>query len=222
QSAGRLFQPQAIGNIRRHRLDLHADPAARDSALVAQLRDNALDGIGWNSESDTDRTAGRREDRGIDADDIAVDIESRATGIALVHWRVDLNEIVIRTCADIATARRYDTGRDGAAETKRITNRENPIADPRRSLREFHEREIVAIDLDQGEIGPRVALNHLCGISLAIIGGDLNFLGILHDVIICYGITVAGNEKARALAGDLFMASRCVRRAEALEETLER
>src|SRR5581483_2990343 len=37
QRAGRLLQTHAVGDIRRDRLDLHADPAARHRALVAKL-----------------------------------------------------------------------------------------------------------------------------------------------------------------------------------------
>ena len=52
----------------RHRLDLHADPAARDRALVLELGDDRLDGRGRDGEGDADRAARRREDRGVDAD----------------------------------------------------------------------------------------------------------------------------------------------------------
>src|SRR4030088_814858 len=56
-------------------------------------------------ECDTARAAGRREDRGIDADHIAVDVEGRPAGIALVHRCVDLDEVVIGAGADVAAAR---------------------------------------------------------------------------------------------------------------------
>ena len=79
--------------------------------------------------------------------------ESRAAGIAFVHRRIDLDEIVIGTGADIAAASRDDAGGDGAAEAERIAHRKHPIADARRSIGELHIGEVFAVDLDQGEVG---------------------------------------------------------------------
>src|SRR5262252_5371744 len=50
-----------------------------------------------------------------------------SAGIAFVDRCVDLNEIVIGTGADVAAARRNDTGRHGAAEPERIADGENPV-----------------------------------------------------------------------------------------------
>src|ERR1700728_3646942 len=153
QSAGGLLQSEAVGEVRGDRLYLHADPAAGDAALIAQLPDDALDRIGRDGEGDTDRTAGGREDRRVDADDVAIDVEGRATGIALVDRRVDLDEVVIGAGADIAAAGRDDAGRDSAAKSERIADREHPVADARRILAKLHVGEILAFDLDQGEVG---------------------------------------------------------------------
>ena len=89
----------------RHRLNLHADPAAGDRAVVAQLRHHRLHGLGRNVEGDADIAAGRREDRGVDADHVAVDVEGRTAGIALVDGRIDLDEVVIGAGADVTAAR---------------------------------------------------------------------------------------------------------------------
>ena len=89
---------------------------------------------------------------------------------------------LIRAGTDVAATRRDDAGRDGAAETKRIADRENPIADPRRTIREFHKREIAAVDLDESEISARVGADNLGTMGLAIVGGDLNVFRIVHDV----------------------------------------
>ena len=111
-------------------------------ALVLELSDDGLHGVGGNGEGDADRAAGRREDRGVDADHIAVDVEGRAAGIALVDRRVDLDEVVIRAGADVAAARRDDAGRHGAAEAERIADRDHPVADARRVVGKLHVREV--------------------------------------------------------------------------------
>ena len=100
-------------------------------AVSLQLRDDRLDGVGRNVEGDADSAAGRREDRGVDADHVAVDVEGRAAGIALVDGRIDLDEVVIGAGADVAAARRDDAGGDGAAEAERIADRDHPVADAR-------------------------------------------------------------------------------------------
>ena len=88
-----------------------------------------------NGEADADAAAGRREDRGVDADDLALRVEGRAARIAAVDRRVDLQEVVIGTGADVAAARRDDAGGHRAAEAEGIADRDHPIADARRRCR---------------------------------------------------------------------------------------
>src|SRR5581483_4541739 len=102
QSTLRLLQAEAVGDILGHRLDLHADPTARDRAMVLELTDDGLDRVGGDRKGNADGTAGRREDRRIDADHIAFGVERGTARIALVHGRVDLDEIVIGAGADVA------------------------------------------------------------------------------------------------------------------------
>src|SRR5438552_1830171 len=130
---------ETIGDVGRDRLDLHADPAARDAAFIAQLRDYTLHRVGRNCECDPDRTARRREDRGVDPNHVAVDVESRTAGIAFVHRCVDLNEIVVGTGADVAAARRDDTGGHGTAQPEGIADGKNPVTHSRSILGQIHE-----------------------------------------------------------------------------------
>ena len=59
KSALRFLEAQAIGDVWRYWLDLHADPAARDRAVLPELGDDAVDGVGRDREGDANRTAGR-------------------------------------------------------------------------------------------------------------------------------------------------------------------
>src|SRR5262249_38610543 len=103
-----VLHAEAAGDVGVHGLDLHADPATLDEALVLELRDHGLDRVGRNAEANADRATGRRDDRGVDGDHLAVGVERRSAGVALVDRRVDLDEVVIRTGAYVAAARRYD------------------------------------------------------------------------------------------------------------------
>ena len=68
---------------------------------------------------------------------------------SLVDRRIDLDEVVIRTGADIATARRHDAGCDGAAKTKRISDRKHPVANAWGLVRQLYIRKWTIFDLDQ-------------------------------------------------------------------------
>ena len=156
-----------------------------------------------NRERDADAAAGRRIDRGVDADHVAFGVERRTTRIALVHGRVDLDEIVIGTVADVAAHGRDDAGGHRAAEAEGIADREHPVADARLAVRQLGKREVrAALDLDQREVGARVGADHLGGVGLAVIGRDFDLAGAVDDVVVGDGIAVGGNEEAGALAHD--------------------
>src|SRR6202021_4100631 len=129
QRAFRLLQTEAVGNIGRDRLNLDTDPATAHRALVLELGNDASHGRSRDRERNADAAAGRRVDRGIDAHHLAFGVEGRTTRVALVHGRVDLDEIVIGAVTDVAAAGRYDAGRHRAAESEGIADREYPIAD---------------------------------------------------------------------------------------------
>src|SRR5664279_5206110 len=231
QRAFGLLEAETVGDVNRDRLNLDTDPAAADRALVLELRNHSLHGRGGNRKRDADAAARRRINRGVDAHDFAFGVEGRAAGIALVHGRVDLDEIIVRPIADIAAAGREDAGGDGAAEAERIADREHPVADPGFALRKLCEREArAAVDLDQRNVAARVGADHLRAVGLAVIGRDFNLVGAIDHVIVGDRITVGGNEEAGALTGHAPMSARAaaqtrrqaIRSAEAAEEALHR
>src|SRR5262249_62137724 len=65
ERAFRLLEAEAIGDLRRDRLDLHAQPGPIDEAMVLELGHDHLCGFGGDIESDTDRTTRRRENGGV-------------------------------------------------------------------------------------------------------------------------------------------------------------
>ena len=107
-----------------------SQPRATDAVLLERL-DDALHDVAGDGEADADAAARRREDRGVDADDLAFGVEGRAARVAAVDRRVDLQEVVIGARADVAAARRDDAGGHGAAEAERIADRDHPVADAR-------------------------------------------------------------------------------------------
>jgi hypothetical protein len=204
-----FLQAEAVGDIGGHWLDLHAEPAARDMAFLLELGHYHLRGVRWNVEANADRAARRRKDRGVHADHIAVDVKGRSARITLVDGCVDLHIVVVWPGTDVAAARRDDARRDSAAETERIADCDHPVADLRCMLGEFHKWEVlVAVDLNQGEIGLGVRADHFCGVDCAIIGRDLDRCGVINHVIVGHRVAVCRDEEARAFAGNGTMSPR--------------
>src|SRR4029077_16410160 len=197
-----LLKAEAIRDVLCDRLYLNADPATGHSPMLFKLGNNSADGVRRDRKGDTDRAARRREDGGIDTDHVAIGIECRPAGIPFVDRRIDLDEVVIRTGADIATARRHDAGCDGTAKTKRIANRKHPVANAWGLVRELYVREWTIFALDQRQIGARIGADYLGFVNLAIVSRDLNAFSFLDDVVVGDRIAISGDKEARALAGN--------------------
>ena len=188
-----------------------------------------------NGEGDADIAARRREDRRVHADHFAVHVEGRAAGIAAVHRRVDLQEVVVGAGADVAAFRRDDAGGHRAAEAERIADREHPLPDLRGLGGEGHILEAVAFDLQQRDVGALVLADQL-GVELAaVIHHDRVARAVCDDMRVGDEIAVIADEEARALAHALArmkrlasavavaaVIARPIGHAEAAEEFLQR
>jgi hypothetical protein len=82
----------------------------RFTALAAALGggDDDAHHVGGNGEADALRAAGAREDRGVDADQLAGHVDQRAAGIAGIDRRVGLDEELIVGDADLRARQRRD------------------------------------------------------------------------------------------------------------------
>src|SRR5215467_11956273 len=196
------LETEIVGDFGGDGLDLHADPAAADLAVVLELSNDRLHRRSRDGKGDAYRAARGGEDGGIDADHVAVDVEGRAAGIAFVDRRIDLNEVVVRTGPNVATTGRDDTRRHRAAEAERIADREHPVADARGLVREVDVGEVAAaLDLDQGDVGTRIGADHLGGVGLAVVSRDLDGVGLVDHVVVGHRIAISSDEEAGALPG---------------------
>ena len=128
-------------------------------------------------------------------DDIAIHVESRAAGIAFVDGCINLDEVVIRTGADVAATCRDDAIGDGAAKPERIADSKDQVANARGFVCEFDEREIAApVDFDQRNIRALVGANDFGGICFSVIGCDLDGLRLVDHMVVGHGISV-GTDK---------------------------
>src|SRR5690606_24306841 len=98
--------------------------------MLDQLVHDLPDHVDGNSEADADVAAGRTDDGGVDADQVAVQIHQRPARITGVDGSVGLNEVFIGLDAQAGTAQcADDTGGGRLSQPERIADRHDKIAD---------------------------------------------------------------------------------------------
>ena len=165
QHTARLVHTETFGNVVSHRLDADTQEAAPRLAELPQLINYPGSQFGRNGKADADRTAGRRNDRGVDADDLAIHVEQRPAGIAAVDGRIRLDEAVIRPGINVSVLGRNDADRHGATQAERVADGHDPIADARLfGIAELDCRQFFLgrIDLENGQVGLLVATDERC------------------------------------------------------------
>jgi hypothetical protein len=196
-------EAEALGDLGGHLLDAHAEPAAPRLAEFAQLRDDRPGGIGRHREGDADIAAGLREDRRVDADDVAGHVEQGAAGIAAVNGGIGLDVIVEGTGLDVAVLGRDDAGRHRAAEAERVADGHHRLADA--DLVGIGEVDRLQgprrLDAQHRHVDLAVAADQLGGQPGAVIEDDGDLVGAVDDVVV--GDDDAGgiDHKARAERG---------------------
>jgi hypothetical protein len=119
----------------------------------------------------------------------------------LIDRRIDLDEFVIAARRDVARTRRDDAGRHRAAKPERISYGDHPFADARRLVGDFDEFESrAAVDLEQRDIGLRIARHDPSWIGVAVVGLDRDRRAMLDHVVGGHRLAIGGDKKAGPLA----------------------
>ena len=115
----------------------------------------------------------------------------------MVHGGVDLHVVV--GAADVARERRHDAGGHGATETERIADRQNPLADAGRLIRELDDGErLLRLDLQKRDVGALIRARD-GGVDLfLIVEADLHLRRAVDHVTVCYDVAVRRDDEARA------------------------
>ena len=189
QGAARPLQPEAFGDLRRHVLELGAEPWTLDRGAAALGGGNHHPHhVRRDGEADALRAAGTRIDRGVDADQPAFEIDQGAAGISRIDRGVGLDEELIIGDADLgARYRRDDAVRHRLADAERVADRQHHVADLQLiGIAELqHGKSLVRVlDAQNGEVAALV-LEHDLGVELALVGErHLHFAGALDHVVI--------------------------------------
>src|SRR6185503_881695 len=110
QGAVGIAQTERLGDVRGYLLDQHAEPAAGDLTLLLELGEQLGGEVDRDSEADADAAAAAAEDGGVDADDLALEVDERTARVAGVDGDVGLDELVVARLTDEAALGADDTG----------------------------------------------------------------------------------------------------------------
>src|ERR1700748_3503138 len=128
---GRRTKAEALGDLRRHRLQLGAEPRPlhRLAAHLGRSHDHAHH-VGQNGKADALRNAGARIARGVDAGEPPGHVDQRAAGIAGVDRGIGLDEELVVGDADLrARQGRDDAVRHRLADAEGIADRDHDVTD---------------------------------------------------------------------------------------------
>jgi hypothetical protein len=95
----------------------------------------------------------------------AADVEGRTSRIALVHRRVDLDELIVAARRDVARPGRNESRPSRYRKPERVAHRDHPLPDARRLVGDFDRLESRAtIYLEQRNAGrsPRALPDRYC------------------------------------------------------------
>ena len=165
--------------------------------------------VDGNREADADVAAGARNDRRVDADELAVQVHERAARVARVDRRVGLNEVLERLTVEAAAPERADdAGRHAVREAERIADRHDVVADAqRRRIAERDARQVRGVDLQHREIRAFVRADDARREAAVLEQRDGDLVGVRDDVMVRQDVAVGGvDDDARARAFDLALA----------------
>ncbi|AEK60364.1 hypothetical protein CFU_0527 [Collimonas fungivorans Ter331] len=201
--AGAAVQAEALGQFGRDVLRFDADITAHHVAGIDDRFHHGLGGRHRHGETDPERTAGARIDRGVDADQVAVGVDQGAAGIAGVDRSIGLDEVLELVDAEMAaTQRRNDPHGHRLADPERIADRQHDVADAGLvSAAQRHRRQVRQLDLDHGQVGFRIGADYLGSSGAAVGQRHFDFVGGFHHMVIGQDITLGADDDARAQAG---------------------
>src|SRR5437899_11850237 len=96
--------------------------------LAFELWQDPLAEIGRNDAADTDIATRLAEDGGIDADDLAAHVQQRSARVSRIDGGIGLNEVIVRSRANLTSLGADNAGGDRVIEAERIANGQHPLA----------------------------------------------------------------------------------------------
>ena len=100
----------------------------------------------------------------------------------------------------IAALRADDAGRDGEVEAERVADGEHPLTDARASRRHRSASvgQVLLVDLDDGDVGRRIAADDLRLELALVVQRDRHLVGVGDDVVVREDVAVVRDDEAGA------------------------
>src|SRR5947207_743006 len=174
EHALRLLGTELAREVGRERLDRDAEPAADHAALVAELRVDLARHVGRDRKADA-RAA--RDDRGVDADHLGLQVHERPAGISWVDRGVGLEEVVEGALTDLAGLGADDPRRHRGLQAERRADGDHPVADAdlvRVAQSSEAKIALAVVQLEHGEVGLLVQADDLRLVLAAVERDDLD------------------------------------------------
>jgi hypothetical protein len=154
-----------------------------------------------------------RGDHGVDADDLAVPVEQRASGVAGVDGGVGLDGFVDDQAVGLLHLAdgTDDAAGEGSGEAEGIADGVDLLADLQiGGVAERHRLQIGSFDLDDGQIVRLVGADDGGLVFLAVVQRDFDLAGVSDDVIVGEDVSFFIDDETGALA---FLRGRVRRRS---------
>ena len=179
-------EAERLGEVGGEVLDHDPDPPALHRAVLGELVHHRGRDVDGHCEADPDVPAGRPDDRGVDADQLAVQAHQRAARVARVDRGVGLDEVLVALDVDPAAPERADDPRrDGLPEPEGVADGDDEVADLQRVAVSHREGgESVGLDPEQRDVGPRIAAEYLGLEAAVVLERDRHRLGPGDDVVV--------------------------------------
>ena len=149
-----------------------------------------------NGEADADIAATPGEDCGVDADQLALEVDERTARVADIDGGIGLNEILVGVGAEPqpgAADGADDAGGDGLAEAEGVADGDDVVAHLQCvGVRERQRRQRICVDLEQRDIRLGVGAHQLRLERAAVGQGDGDLLRQFDHVIVGEQVAVLG------------------------------
>lgn len=176
--------PERLGQAGGEILDVDAETAAFHFTVFHELPGQLPDHVDGDREADADVAPRRRQDRRVDADELALQIDQGTAGVARVNGRIGLYEILVTFYAETAAPQGADDSRgDGLVEAERIADRHHEVTNTELvRVARGDLRQVVGVDPDNGHVRVRVGPHQFRLELPAVVERNLDLIRFFDDV----------------------------------------
>src|SRR3984957_18156408 len=199
-------QVEELRVLRSDIVQSNSQVSVMNHTVLHQRIDNGTHRLAGDSKSRARKVSCVRDQEGVDADQLTMRIDQRATGVAGVNRSIGLNESA--GLARIIPERigPVDRADDAAGDRKlklaeRVANSQIGLSGNQLGrVTPGNRGQVFGVDLDHGQICKLVGANYLGREGPAVMQGDAYFHGSIDHVIVGHDVTIRGDDHAAANA----------------------